>query len=148
MKATDKALLHWHQDLVDMLQRQPVQLARVCAMVYAPCVFLLWFMHDSPFGWTHYVVMAIDVLAVTLLCIGALSAFVLAIVGADAFIVRCVLVVCLSLVVLLSTIAPGLNNVPAMLRSVAGVMYFYFAACRPPKPKPPVRKMITAPGAA
>lgn len=127
----DTAVVAFHQDLVDALQRQPLWFARVCLAVLVACTATRIAMVDlSAFQ------LVVNLALLTLLWLNCRSAATLASAGTFTLF-RYTFLVTFPLDVLVSLLVPSLERLPILLFSVFLTAFFFFAACRPPKPPLP-----------
>lgn len=147
MARADSAVLDWHQDVVDALQRQPLWICRRLIPAIAACWLARFALQEAPATWVSVVSAVVSVFALWLTC---QSAAFLASVGVFRFIRYVFLVLaCVDVAAALALAfsAPAPINAVDTLRSLLFTAFYYFAACRPPRPRPPRRAAALSPSA-
>lgn len=146
IRRLDAAFLGLLQGLVDLTGLRPAALARLCALGLAAIAVARWALGSVP-PW--------DPVVGLLLC-GLLALFTrveafFAALGA-AWYVRVFFAAWLLLVdmllVALASIEPSPSRALGTLSTVLLLSYYGFAACRPPRPRPPRRAASLAGGGA
>lgn len=127
----DAAVVAFHQDLVDALQRHPLWFARVCLLALAAVMACRAIAYDRAGFW-----LALDALMLAGLWFDCRSSAFLATIGSVRW-VRCLGLVFILLDVLFALLVPSPARVLQLMISVLLTAFFYFAACRPPKPPLP-----------
>lgn len=140
----DAALLGWFQSVVDFAQRRPPVLARWCLLASTLMVALRWAVEPPTALW-----MVLVGLSTLILLFATYSDFVFALVAGPLWYRVTVAGYIVLLAVLTGLVLPpdpvrGLR----LLDLLCMLAYIYFAACRPPKPRPPRRVASLARGAA
>lgn len=126
----DCYLIHLHQQVVDTLQRRPVQIARGVTAVYIVACAIDLVNRPDPVLMTLY-----PVLAVLMLFFCKAEHWYVRL--NDANITR-LLLFCLLVAEVLGNAFKSEVNFASFINSVCITSYYYFAACTPPKP--PKRK--------
>ncbi|CDN87346.1 hypothetical protein BN948_01768 [Hydrogenophaga intermedia] len=139
----DAAVLGWHQDVVDFLQRRPVVLGRFCLTATALLHFACWFLKTPPLWLVALSLLGLLVMSGLVATEGMYAVF-----GRIAA-ARYVQLVAGMLHLVASPFGePELVRGLVVLDWMASTAYFYFMACRPPRPRPPRRAASLARGAA
>lgn len=126
----DRYLIHLHQQVVDTLQRRPVQIARGVTAVYIVACAIDLVNRPDPVLLTLYPILAVLFLFFSKNDYGYARL-------SDAKLTRLLLFACMAGEVLGNVFAAEVNFA-ALISTTCVVAYYYFAACTPPKP--PKRK--------
>lgn len=141
LSRADAALLAVVQDLVDLLQRRPVVLARWCVAAMVALRLAQWLVLGPP---SAPVLAALSHgLAWLVLLVAAASDRLLAEVFGTPAVRKFVLVLAVLFIAFIGVppVLLGVEPDPArgflLARELFSVAYFYLASCRPPRPRPP-----------
>ncbi len=133
-----------YQGLVDISQRKPTWWAQQCVLGSLVMFVIQFVLFPQPGVWKPYAFLGVNTITLSVLWLATLSPALFAWIGA-ARPVRCFI-----LVLLLTNlyIDEPTRDVLVLFGNFGVTSVYYFAACKPPRPRVPRTKLAGAGGAA
>jgi hypothetical protein len=135
-----------YQPMVDLFEKKPQWWVEQCSMALLLSAVMVSMWRDS--GSMQYVRLATDVLCAALFVAYARMPVLFEWLAKADFTRRFLLILDLPLMVLILIPTKDYSyaiNVADISNSIAFLSVYYFAACRPPKPREPKRRLVPSP---